>query len=122
MEGSARVNEPTGVRLHVIPVPDADGEETLRVLAAPDPCYVSVNGTLAFVCDHPFNVVFEGASPLASGSERQENGRTAFSVRADAARVEPYKYTVNVFHESGGVLTADPEAVVEPDPPIKTAG
>jgi hypothetical protein len=103
------------VVLKAVTVTATDGVVT-RIVAAPDPVHIRPGAELTWQSEHPFVVRFDGATPVAGAKElHSHHGAAAGKVRSDAARVEPYKYSVAMWH-ADEVLIADPDVVVDPDP------
>jgi hypothetical protein len=93
-----------------------------QILAVPNPFVARPGERITWVSEHPFVVHFETATPLSGpGSLRSRPDADRRHVihaviRSDAARTEPYKYTVAMLDPDGGVRITDPIGVVDPDP------
>ena len=112
--------------------PNRRDGEVMRITVTPDPFWVAPGQAVVFESNEPFAVHFdEGVlhGPLVNLKEGTPDGwPTAVDcseekkfcygqlARSDAARTEPYKYTVSVYGGDGRVYIADPEGVVDPDP------
>lgn len=120
--------QPTVVRLRLLDDRDAQGRPTRRILASPDPFMSFAGHPLIFASDSPFAIHFPDAFPLVGALEPLTRGHEWLQgfegehahflgqlVRADAAGVEYFKYTIAV-SENGRVYIADPEGVFERDP------
>ena len=119
MQGSAS-DYTTTVRLVVTTVESASAGSVRQIVAVPDRfrAYAESDYTVIFESRNPFTVRFDGGSPLAGEPQRSHDEgvyRLTQKARPDAARVEPYKYTITMFVD-GEVLEADPDGVLEPDP------
>jgi hypothetical protein len=110
-----------------------DPEAAARVVVSPDPVIARSESTITWHSPYPFVIRFDGASPLRGGVEvrspaAEEAGfdrpfryEASATMRTDAARVERYKYSL-ALGWNGQILIADPDVVVEPDPPIRIGG
>ena len=110
---------------------DPEGADISRVLATPDPFRIRPGQPLVFVSRLPFAVHFVDDAPLRGplvdlsegtpedwGCEVDCPDRYCYGqlARSDSARPRRYKYTVSVARGEQ-VYIADPEGVVDPDPP-----
>jgi hypothetical protein len=102
----------------------ADGSYAPRVLAWPDPLFAWYGAHITWESSYPFTVRYDHATPLRHTNEvHSRRGdddvhRADASIRRDAHRAEPYKYTIALEYKDQ-VMIADPDTVVEPDPPPK---
>ena len=134
MSRSETVLDPVYVRVEIDTKENPNGpkgSKISRVLATPDPFRVHPGQPVVFVSSNPFAVYFNEAAPLRGplvnvcdgapedwGCEVERPERYCYGqlARSDSARTRRYKYTVSVA-DGDRVFIADPEGVVDPDPP-----
>jgi hypothetical protein len=110
------------VHLNVHPAPERrERKYSPRVLASPDPFFALPEAWIIWRSLYPFAIRFDHATPLRNSVEVRSRFVDGVHVaeaqiRRDANRVVPFKYTVALMFEDQ-VIIADPNGVVEPDPP-----
>ncbi|HKJ93620.1 MAG TPA: hypothetical protein VJ957_10640 [Longimicrobiales bacterium] len=116
------------VKLVPLHVPGSNKKQP-RVLVVPDPLVAGAGQVIHWVGEGAFAVHFHGETPVLGRLEvrsvppaksRARHVAEAV-VRGDAVRPRTYRYSVSLYDpETDSVHTADPEVIVEPDPPTQT--